>query len=66
MFHYNVVLTAIKLYNNYKSYKKVALELSKTQKISRQTIMNWYKKNQDILDFLRKELEKPLNMRKKS
>ena len=33
MFHYNVVLNAIKLYNNYKSYKKVALELSKTHMV---------------------------------
>ena len=58
MFHYNVVLNAIKLYNNYKSYKKVALELSNTQKISRQPIMNWYKKYQDILDFLAERIRK--------
>ena len=58
MFHYNVVLNAIKLYDNYKSYNKVALEMSKTKKISRQTIMNWYKKYQNILDFLEERIKK--------
>jgi hypothetical protein len=52
MFHYSVVLNAIKLYNNYKSFNKVAFEMSKTKKISRQIISIWYKKYQDILDFL--------------
>ena len=58
MFHYSVVLNAIKLYDNYKSYNKVALEMSKTKKISRQTIMNWYKKYQNILDFLEERIKK--------
>ena len=52
MFHYSVVLNAIKLYNNYKSFNKVAFEMSKTKKISRQIISIWYKKYQDILDIL--------------
>jgi hypothetical protein len=58
MFDYSVVLNAIKLYDNYKSYNKVALEMSKTKKISRQTIMNWYKKYQNILDFLEERIKK--------
>ena len=58
MFHYTVVLNAIKLYDEYKNYKKTAFELSKTQKISRQTIMNWYKKYQNILDFLAERIKK--------
>jgi len=49
MFAYTVVLNAIKLYDTYKNYKKTALELSKTQKISRQTIMNWYKKYPEFI-----------------
>ena len=58
MFHYTVVLNAIKLYDEYKNYKKTAFELSKTQKISRQTIMNWYKRYQNILDFLAERIKK--------
>jgi len=58
MFHYNVVLNAIKLYNNYKSFNKVAFEMSKTKKISRQIISIWYKKYQDILDFLAERIKK--------
>ena len=58
MFHYSVVLNAIKLYNNYKSFNKVAFEMSKTTKISRQIISIWYKKYQDILDFLAERIKK--------
>ena len=58
MFHYSVVLNAIQLYNKYKSYNKVALEMSKIKKISRQTISIWYKKYQDILDFLVERIKK--------
>jgi transposase len=52
------VLNAIKLYNNYKSFNKVAFEMSKTKKISRQIISIWYKKYQDILDFLAERIKK--------
>jgi transposase len=58
MFHYSVVLNAIQLYNKYKSYNKVALEMSKIKKISRQIISIWYKKYQDILDFLAERIRK--------
>ena len=46
------------LYNKYKSYNKVALEMSKTKKISRQIISIWYKRYQDILDFLAERIKK--------
>ena len=58
MFHHNVVLDAIKLYNKYKSFNKVAFEMSKTNKISRQIISIWYKKYQDVLDFLKERINK--------
>ena len=58
MFHYSVVLNAIQLYNKYNSYNKVALEMSKIKKISRQIISIWYKKYQDILDFLAERIRK--------
>ena len=58
MFHYSVVLNAIQLYNKYKSYNKVALEMSKIKKISRQIISIWYKRYQDILDFLAERIKK--------
>ena len=41
MFHYSVVLNAIQLYNKYKSYNKVALEMSKTKKISKKGGVNF-------------------------
>ena len=58
MFHHNIVLDAIKLYNKYKSFNKVAFEMSKTNKISRQIISIWYKKYQDVLDFLKERINK--------
>ena len=58
MFHYKIMLDAIKLYEKYNSYKKVAFELSKMTKITRQTISNWYKKYQNILDHLAERIKK--------
>ncbi len=58
MFHYSVILNAIRLYNKYKSYNKVVLKMSKTKKISRQIISIWYKRYQDILDFLAERIKK--------
>lgn len=58
MFHYTVILNAIKLKQQYNSFNKVAKELSLEQKISRQTISNWYKKYQDIIDFLKERITK--------
>jgi len=58
MFHYTVILNAIKLKQQYNSFNKVAKELSLEQKISRQTISNWYKKYQNIIDFLKERISK--------
>jgi transposase len=58
LFHYTVILNAIKLQQQYNSFNKVAKELSLKQKISRQTISNWYKKYQNIIDFLEERIAK--------
>jgi len=58
LFHYTVILNAIKLKQQYNSFNKVAKELSLKQKISRQTISNWYNKYQNIIDLLEERILK--------
>ena len=51
MFHYSVVLNAIQLYNKYKSYNKVALEISKIKKYQDKPFQSGIKNTKIYLIF---------------